>query len=319
MPAAAPAKPAIAQKGRIPLPERLLVLPWGESRALDGSPIIVDDQVAATFAANMAKTGLDEIALDFQHGTWKADTAADSPQAPVRVAAYGVCEVEPGKGIYFRPTAWTPEGEEFYTGRHYRDLSPTPFRDDAGRVLALHSVALCRQGQIAGLHAFGAPVLAGAIPLSTDNPTMDTSESDLDFRTLLLALLGLDAETATDEDIVSAAQAKAAGEPMAVPAPEPEKKTADPMAARLDQMERDLILAQASAAGKIIPLSADAVSALTPAQLRETVASIPAGIVPMKSATPAADPPAGPKPLSADEKEVCRQLGLTEDQYRKSA
>lgn len=317
MPAAAPAKPsrqaAAPQKGRLSLPERLLVLPWGESRALDGSPIIVDEVVAESFAANMAKAGLDEIALDFAHNTHAAETAG-GPQGPVKVAAYGICEVVPNEGIFFRPTAWTPEGEDHYTGRHYRDLSPTPFRDDAGRVLALHSIALCRQGQIAGLHAFGAPVTAGAVPLSANQTTMDSPTSDLDFRSLIIAILGLAAE-ASDEDILAAAQAKAAAgeDPPQKDAAEPE-----PMAARFDSLEKELIVTQATSLGKIIPLSADAIAALSPAQLRATVAAIEPS-VPLRAATPAGEAAPGPKALSADEKEVCRQLGISEDQFRKSA
>jgi phage I-like protein len=318
--AAAPTKPlpkAAPQKGRIPLPRRLLVLPWGESQALDGSPVIVDDLTLSVFAANMAKARADEIALDFQHGTHLADSKPE-PQGPVKVAAYGTCEVVSGEGIYFCPTVWTPEGEESFTGRHYRDLSPTPFRDDAGRVVALHSIALCRMGQIAGLHAFGAPVTAGATPLSTDATTMDPEQSDLDFRSLLISLLGLNAETATDEDIVSAAQAKAAGEAeaMAVPEKPATPCAADPMAARFDALERELIVTQATSAGKIIPLAADAIAALTPAQLRATVAAIEP-TVPLKGSTPANEVTPGPKPLSADEKEVCRQLGISEEQFRK--
>lgn len=333
MPAAARAKPpakpalrvvslrvplALAACGdpaeRLALPERILIAKWGSHSALDGSMVIVDETTAATLSANQIKLGRVEIALDFEHGTF-----AETRQEPVKVAAYGTTDVEHGVGVWFVPTTWTPEGAEHYSGRHYRDVSPTVIRDEAGRVIALHSVALTRAGQLEGHHAFAASAEFSQSIQALSATTSSESPKAMDYKNILCKQLGLDPETATDEEIT--AKVTAAAALSAPPAKEEEKEKETPMAlsadARMDAIERRQILDGAKAAGKIIPLSAEAANALPLATLQTLVDGLAAGAVPLHAQTPAADIAGGAlKALSADEKNVCKLLGVDEKKFR---
>ena len=131
----------------------------------------------------------------------------------------------------------------------------------------------------------------------------------MDLKALLLKLLGL-AETATDEEIAAAAE-KAAS---ALAAPDIDL---EPLAARLDSLERDAIVQRATLDGKVIPLSAEALAALPLATLRDMTAALPAGQVPTAARTQAGPAPSQLKALSAEDKEVARQLGIPEAEFLK--
>lgn len=308
------------EAGLLPLPSALVIARWGESERVGGGKVIVGPKTLAALAANQEKAGFGEIALDFAHNTYETgpDGKPAKPREPIPVAAYGTLSVQEGVGIVFTPTRWTPEGKQFYQGGHYRDLSPTIAQDDNGEVLFVHSVALCRQGQVHGLHAYAATL---EIEIE-DNQSANTKK--MDPKALLLKILGLP-ETATDEEIMAAADAL---KPMAAatpdkPAAKPEESDAalTAMAARLDTLERQQLVNQAAASGKVIPLSAEALAALPLNALSALIDGLPANQVPVKPNTTATGPAdAGGKltPLSAEDKAVCAQLGLTEEQFRKA-
>jgi phage I-like protein len=297
--------------GAIPLPEKLLIVPWGTTADLSGNPVICDDYTISVLAANQTAHGFEEIALDFAHSTvGEPDAKEGKPQF---VAGYGKLSAVAGEGIYYIPTIWTPEGEASYTGRHYRDLSPTIARDEQGRVTFVHSVALCRQGQIPNLHAYSAPA----------QPTIPTKQN-MNYKALICKMLGLP-EDATDEQITAAATAAAVEEKSASATEEKPAPAVDPMAAnnviiaRLDQIERNAIIDRAAAAGKVIPLSAEEVNAMAPNTLRSMVEKLPSNVVPLSATVPA--PGTGVpavKALSAEEKLICQQLNITEEQYLKT-
>jgi len=307
--------------GAIPLPEEIVICPWGESRDLDGEPVIVNETTLAQLAANQSLYGFDEIAMDFEHGT-VPKTAADGnpvkPQEPVIIAGMGSLSVREGVGIIYHPVSWTREGEPAYTGRHFRDLSPTVSKNEKGEVIFVHSVALCRNGQIRNLHTFSAPSPATK---PTPTPNMDTP----DYRELLRAKLALP-EDATDEQLIAGI------ETLSVPAPEKKEEetpAAPPvtamaapdtpdlvaLAARQDQLEKDVLIAQATAAGKIIPLSAEAVKLTPLSVVRELVATATPGVVPT-TPTPAAKETPAVKALSAEEKVVAQRMGYSDARWR---
>lgn len=333
---AAPAVAGLAvQKGRIPLPAELVICPWGNSTDLSGAPVICNQTTVAELSANQSKYGFDEIALDFAHNTVPPVGAEGKPlkaPEPLPIAAMGKLSVVPGRGIIFTPSAWTPEGEQYYCGRHYKDLSPTVGKNDKGEVNFVHSVALTRAGQISGLHAYSAHGLPALTNLSTT--TMDTTTAP-DYRALLVKTLKLD-DTATDEQIIAAIDTEAAEvEPLAAP----EKPVTTPCAAavapaaivplaataapeltalqsRMDTMERDNLIAEAGRCGKIIPLSAD-VLALTPiVVLRNMIATLTPGTVPLSAGPTPAGPTPALKALSADESAVAARMGYTAEQWR---
>jgi phage I-like protein len=299
--------------GPLALPERLLILPWGESRALDGAPVIVNDHTLAALAANQAKIGAGEVPLDFEHNTLPGEKGKAAEPKPV--AGYGALSAVAGEGIYYTPVSWTDLGEKFYTGGHYRDLSATPLLAKDGTVLAIDSVALTRKGQIEGIRAFSADSLKALSALLCPEEEPET-ESPMDpFKAALLKLLKLP-ETATDEEItaaVTAAEKGGEGKPGDVGAPTP--LSAD---ARLDAMERRLILDGAKAAGKILPLSVEVANRLPVETLRTVVDGLTPGQVPVNGITPAdgAEGDVQPKALSASESEACNLLGVDPKRYR---
>lgn len=298
--------------GVIPLPNKLLILKWGEATDLEGRPVIVNATTLSELAANQKKHGFEEVALDFNHSTVKPLAEAEQGK-PIYVGGYGTLSVVEGEGVYYHPTSWTPDGESAYTGRHYRDLSATIARNDKNEVTFIHSVALCRNGQIDGITAFSAP---STIPSTNQDNTM---QADNKYLALLLTILGLPTD-ATDEQITAAADTfgkkeKAEDTPAAA-APE----NVEPLSAvmsRLDAMERMQIVDAATREGKVIPLSAEQISATPATTLRDMVSKLPvtvplsaAGVPRPGSATPAVTA------LSAEELTICTKLGITPEDFK---
>jgi len=289
------------------LPTRLQLLAWGENATIKG-PVIVNETTVTSLAAEQARRGFDRVALDYAHNSlpghrnFKAD--------PREVAAYGIPVVIAGEGLFLDQIEWTPSGEQY--ARNYKDLSPTPLLDDSGAVIFLHSVALCPQGAVEGLHFFDTTTQPNTT--TTTTPTMNP-----DLLEILSTLFGTSAD-ATEADIIAAGKAYIAK--MAKAADE-KKSEVDPTALtalsaqvqtlidKQDAREREHIIALAVAEGKIIPAS---VKALAVEDLRKVVAELPAGQVPLDRKTPANVL----QPLSAEDpevQEVCRQLGISTEQY----
>ena len=84
-----------------------------------------------------------------------------------------------------------------------------------------------------------------------------------------------------------------------------------------DAIERENIVERATAAGKVIPLSADEIAATPIATLKSMVEKIPA-TVPLSATTPSKDGKPALKPLSATEIAVCKNLRISEEDYRKA-
>lgn len=303
------------------LPERLLICPWGTSKALDGSDVTVNETTIADLASNQTANGFDEVCLDFNHNTAPnitEDGKLKKPKEPLPVAAYGSLEVVQGEGIYFIPNHWTTTGEKYFTGKHYKDLSPTVGRNAEGVVVFIHSVALCRQGEIQNLHAFSVNLPTTKQPAKPN--TMENENKDADFRAIAATLLGLD-ESATDEDIVNAAAAKAEK-------PDPEKKPADPapateasddvkaLSAQFETFQKDQLVKDAAREGKVIPLSAEQIAETPLTTLSSIIENLEPGEVPTQQRTNDGDDTTKIKALSADEKEVCKNLNITEEKFR---
>lgn len=318
-----------AEQGKLPLPKQLVICKWGQSKDLSGAPVIVNATTAAELAANQSKFGYEEIALDFGHNTAPkhgADGRALPIPEPLPIAGYGKLSVEAGTGIIWTATSWTPEGERFYRGRHYRDLSPTVSRNALGEVTFVHSVALTRQGQIPDLHAFA----ASQTPLP--QPSQTPMENDPNYRALACQMAGLSEDCSDEELIAAAAEAQAAiaaaaetPDPEPEPTPEPEPMAAaEPaeditaLSARMDLLERSTLVAAASAAGKVIPLSTEQISQTPISTLQSMIEALPAS-VPLAAKTPTAEPPTPAlAALSAAEQAVCRNLSISAEAYRAS-
>ena len=259
------------------LPTRLKVAHWGRNEAVDVTPIVNETSVAC-IPHNQRVAHIDTAILDFNHNTLPGSEAYKAEKEPRNIAAKGKLEVVPFDGVYFSALEWTPEGKDAFLGGHFPDLSPAVKLNDAGEVIFIHSAALCQQGSINGLHAFS----VGGLPTMK---TATATQSTMDFKKLLLLLLGLP-ETADDTAIETAAKAFSAKAQTATAAGEEVKAFSTTLKAitdRLDAQDRSVLTSTAIAAGKIIPLGVDK---LPIADFKVMIDSLPADQVPMEKRTP---------------------------------
>ncbi len=310
------------------LPSRLVVFPWGKHETRRGT-FIVSDLTAQVFEANQAKMRLDgRIALDFEHNTLPGTEAFKSSAEPRPIAALAVCKVIPGEGIVFEDIQWTPQGREALQGGHYQDLSPSPFRDKEGNVIGLHSVALCRHGEVDGLtlHAAASPRVAEYLAaLSADfTPSESLLTPPMKEALLkLLAALGITATESDNEEALTAALSAAASK-VATMQPKEEKPAGLSAADEVTQLRKELLIAQATRDGKVIPLSAAAIAATPLSALTELVAAAKPGTVNTSARTAGGtrenkEDENQPAALSAETLALADRLGLTADEIRKFA
>jgi hypothetical protein len=273
------------------LPTRLKLLNWGRNDTTKG-PVLVGDATVTHLAANQSRAGYDHVALDYNHNSLPGHP--NFQPDPREVAAYGAA-----------------------TALQARDLSPTPLLNQDGEVIFLHSVALCPQGAVKDL-SFYSTGAAGLQALATDDNNDDANlnpppvtATTMDYRRLLCAMLDLDPDQATDDDIAAAAHQAAADKKTAAEAPRP---ALEPMSVRVDRIEREFVIGNGLLEGKIIPL---AVRALPLTQLRQVIAELPAGQVPTKRQTPGVVGLAITAPPNAADEEVRRRMGITPETWAK--
>lgn len=295
------------------LPRRMMILRWGENPNANGKTVRVGQRLLDALAD--PDCPFSEVALDFEHNTVPGTPEYQHTAEPRAVAGYGRIVAEEGVGVFLEMERWTPEGEKM--AHHYQDLSAAPVCDKAGNVVAIASVALCRTGAVPGITFSPSPLS------SQPQPNTQQETQTMDFKAILIRLLGLP-EDASDGAIAKAAEEKQQ-KPAQPAAPEPEGGVA-PLAARIDALERRAdeaekaaILEKARAEGKVVALAADALAALTPAQLRETVEKTPA-TVPLSAVTPAAvkEPAAKARPSEQQER-IYALCGMTAEEVEKWA
>lgn len=206
------------------LPTRMVVFPWGEHKTAKGS-FNVNEVTLSALPANQALSNFDRVVLDFDHNTVPGSATYKGEPAAIAATARVVCLS--GEGIVYEDIEWTAEGRQFIGGGHYRDLSPAVKRDAKNNVIFLHSAAACRQGAVPGLILFSA---------DQTNPT--TTNTMPDFKKLLCAILDLDPEKATDEEIQSAAEKAANEEEVEEVKPDgDEKPTVESLSAKIVTLE----------------------------------------------------------------------------------
>lgn len=308
MPCRAVAGAALAGEA---LPTRIKLFNWGTNEAVGEKPFVVNERTLASLAANQEALGFDRIALDYNHQSVPGHP--NFKPDPREHAAFGSVECVAGDGLYFTSLAWTPSGEA--NARNYADLSPTPLADpETGEVLFIHSVALCTQGKVKGLHFLSADFLSVTIT----NPEIEKPDPvTMDPKKLLLTLLGLP-DTATDEEITAAAKTHA--DKMSASGDNAELKALSASVQRLlsaqDEITRTNLIEAAVRAGKLIPAS---VRDLPTEHLQKVLADLPENVVPLSARTPAGIENAGTvTALSASDREVCARLGISEESFKKA-
>lgn len=310
------------------LPGRLLAMPWGTTKTNKGT-LTVNELTLSVLPRNQATAKFDRIAFDFNHNTVDAKPGDE----PLKVAGWGIPEIVAGEGIYLSAIEYTDEGRAALLGGHYPDLSPTLHVNDAGEVVFIHSLAAARQGEVDGLTLFapvaGSKAAAALTALSAEGLYGDAGATD--WRAIAVAALNalgadLDADAEGSDILAAAATLRRRLSPDSETNPDPDMtEDLKTLAARVETLEkggadsrRQIILSAAKAAGKVIPLSAETIAATAPETLEEIVRNLPAGQVPLSSDIPGnAEEPGESGELSAVELEVCRQVGLTADEYKK--
>jgi phage I-like protein len=243
------------------LPSRMLIARWGENRPEAGKqPFVVNDKTARYLPVLQKALGFDTIALDFEHNTVPGTPAFAAEPEPKNVAAHGRPVVVPGEGLYAEDLRWTPHGEKSVKEGLHPDLSPTIKTADDDSVVFVHSAALCRQGSVPDLQVFSATFTPDQLATLSATLSSTATQPTMDFKKLLLLLLGLDANS-SDADIETACKKFAeANDGKKIETYSASLKSAtDQIAAlaqRLDAQERATITADAIRAGKLIPNSA---------------------------------------------------------------
>jgi phage I-like protein len=308
------------------LPTRLVVAPWGTHDARGRGKVIIDETTLSAFSASQKALRLDDqVALDFDHNTVEGTPAFKADKEPRLVAAFGTPSVEHGVGIILSDLRWTPEGIAALTGGHFQDLSPAVFRRADGTVFALHSAGLCKHGEIDGLTiAAGSGLLSpqfAALSASLPQP-IPMKHSDA-LIALLLALgvtLAPDADEATTEAAFkSAAEAvdKMKTETEIEISPLSAQVTAltaqvQAMQATRDTDAKTALVSAASAAGKVIALSADQILVTPLSVLQTLVDAAKPGEVPLTRLTTEKEIVATtPEAFTATDSEIFARFGLT--------
>jgi len=305
------------------LPTRLVVLPWGEHKTANGS-FQVNDVTLSAMPKNQIATNFDRVCLDFDHNTVPGQPAYKGE--PTKIAAYARPVCLAGEGIVYEDIEWTPEGREYVSGGHYRDLSPAVKTDASGNVIFLHSAAVCRQGAVPDLILFSADSSTHTKPIKTKH-TMDPKK-------FLCVILGLDPEKATDEEIEAAAQKAAdeAKEAKAKPDSDPEEKSeVAALSAQVATLSANVakvleastsgaraeIIALAATQGKVIPPAA---LKLANEHLKALVADLPVTVPLKKSTIPGSIEALSANSALNDDRsidEVCSALGMSREIFDK--
>lgn len=323
--------PAQGEKG---LPEKILVLAWGDHDTTQGK-VICDDTTMRQLAAYNKARNWDRIALDFEHNSVPGSPTYKGE--PVKVAGYGTLQLVPGEGIYLLMTSWTPEGREYAAGGHYGDLSPVVKCNDGNEVIGLHSVALCRHGATPGLVFLSAAFDAhtgGHDPSRTKRLSTTTMKPE-ELVSKLAEMLGL-AATSTPDEVLAALTTKMGETEKELSAMKEKQKTLSAsqgnedfkaLSAQLTTLQEQLktlsaqqldsqrgeIIAQATREGKQVPGVAKTMSI---ADLKQLCAELPVTI-PLHKRTPEMVALSTGGAPSAELAAIDKLTGVTDDDVKK--
>lgn len=300
------------------LPRRMKVLNWGENQNACNRRVFVGRKLQA--ALNAPTYPFRKIPLDFEHNTLPGTPAYKESAEPRRVAAFSSVDVVEGEGVFITVLNWTPAGVE--NAAHYCDLSAGAVTDKDGEVVAMPSVGLCRCGAVEGMDfaefALSAETTA-ALNAITQNTTTEVDE--LNWKELICKALGMDAATASDDDVaaklaealkrpdVNALTASITGTADRVTALSAEVGT---FRAELEKRDKQAVLDRARMDGKVVALNADAVAKLSAADLQAHVDAL-AVTVPLSARTPGAMKPETGSEAGPDEQQRAIALNCGAD------
>lgn len=318
-------------------PAEIKLIPAGEFKARDGRPPglsswRLDAGTAGAVIASAARAKGDFV-IDYEHQTLHSE--GNGQPAPA-AGWFKELEWREGDGLYAVDVRWTAKARALIEGGEYRYISPVfQYSKQTGVVTAVLMAALTNYPALDG-HSDLAAMAAAKF--------QSTTEDDMD-RKKLIALLGL-ADGASDEQIEQAmtaltakalaadhkdaeiASLKAAGSrpdpALFVPVATFEALKSEVAALKATQTvgEVDALISQGLKDGKLLPVQKDWARELGTANvaaLKGYLEKTPAIAALSGSQTGGKTPPDdGTTALSADELAVCRNLGVSAEEYRKT-
>jgi phage I-like protein len=272
--------------------DRVLILPMGEINGRDGRRWVLTPEDAEAIVAKISDEGVD-IVVDFDHSThWQGGKAAGW------LAQFQVEERGVTAAIEF-----TPAGQAAVDAREYRYLSPA-FLSEGERILRLLSVALVNDPNIADLPALNKKQQQGGGPM--------------DLQAQLNAMRS-DKEKAEAEVARLAGQLKARETELLT-----EVNSLKTELAARDQKAAEAVVAatveKAIKDGKLAPAQKDSAIALglnSRQALESLIANSPLDLKLLEQAQAKGKGDGGPE-LDEVELQVCRQMGVNPDEFKKT-
>lgn len=327
------------------------LLPAGEFRAQDGRPAecaawrLTEANAPAVLARATRRSN--KFVIDYEHQTQLAEKNGQPAPAAAWFAADAL-QFRPGEGLFATGVEWTPRAAEFVRNKEYRYISAVfGYDQQTGDVLFLVCAALTNNPALDGmdevtLAALSARFSADPTPASTGGTSSEHSMNPV-LKALLTAL-GL-ADTATEQEATSAVASlkAAAGQvdglnveiaALKSAAPDPAKYvpidkftelSTQLVALKAADAERQVedVIAKAKAEGKVVPAVEDvwrAVGKSDLAQLKKLVDATPANpALAGGSQTGGEKPGTGGAKLDEAQLAICKQLGLTPEQFAAGA
>jgi phage I-like protein len=333
------------------------LLPAGRFQAVDGRPFDVHgnhwyiDAEVAQQLISLAQARTNDLVIDYDHQTLKAEE--NGLPAPAS-GWFKEMEWREGSGLWIKPK-WTPRATDFIKNGEYKFLSAVfPYDAATGRPLRLHSAALVNRAGIDGLQAVEAlAALSLANPPTHPNATLQEHSMN-ELLKKMLAQLGITVEDGQEPDetaalaALSALQTKAgsvdtlATEVAALKANE-STGAVDPakfvpiavvtdlqaklavLSAEGQTTQLDQTIAKAKQEGRLIESMEEWALDLGKKDFAALQAFLDksqpiAALAGMQTdgKKPPADTPDPLATLSAEEKKVCRECGISEADYLKT-
>lgn len=282
-------------------PEWIKVTPRGKFTARDGRIFDVDPELLASRFATDAV----DLPVDVDHATVKKAMFGDAAPA---VGWISRLEARPD-GLYGK-VEWLDEGLRVLSARSHRYVSPTLKTDDHGRAYWLHSVALV------AAPAASMPAVASAdLTTPTEKTMLKAIAAALGLTEDAAEASCLSAITSLKSRIDPAVHQEALNRIQALSADLETRTKAD------HQTKVDALLDDALKAKKIAPAQRDSYAALCAtadglAQVTALLGTMTAALTP--SGLDNRDPGSDVATLSAEDRVTMKQLGLTEEEYRKA-
>lgn len=325
------------------------LMPAGEFRAADGRPQPwgswkLTPEIAARLVAE-ANARPNKYVIDYEHQTQLAET--NGQPAPA-AGWFKSLEFRPGAGLYAPGVDWTARAKGYLAGDEYKYISPVfAFDKKTGEVQRIVSVALTNDP---GLHGMDEVTLAALTARfnQVSQPADDQPSQETPMNPVLLAMLkalGL-LESATETEAVSAIVAlkaksesvdqlttqivtlKAAPPDAAkyVPVEKMAELNTEIVALKAEKTTREVdeVINQAKALGKVTPsLEAEfrAIGRGDIAQLKRMLDATPGNpaLAGQQQSQQKGERKDDAAALTDAELAICKNMGLTAEQYRMGA